>query len=336
MPAPPIHPNANDPVYEIKRRAASSRPMTSEAALDMQRKPAFVSFSSEDPFAYRGGAAGMYFPEGSEMPEGQPEQQIQVWANPAWLSSNAEDTMAHEFAHKRYYEDLSPVTRVIYEKRAPQIWGRSEHAYEPGTYRYLQGQYDSFRGEGVPPNEVYAEAVEITPEGRVPAHDLPYDVRERYYPGFFTPKPEPSPYEGAYQPSGWEGQASLYPVRNPWTRAEGEAGAPYDELKSYAFWEAMPPQYPTPYRPYGMPSEEELMRKYTNGSPFARMIGRINTLGGIQPVEQLAPPMGPEIRPRGIGYETPAEIREQEVMGLPWNRWEQERELYRIPYALAG
>lgn len=176
----PVYIAPTNPVQDLKRRTAIKYQLTPEATVDLYNTPTQVSYAPGDPRPNTEGLLGTYRGQPAPIGGGATSGEMWVWGPSAY--NNPEQTMMHEFAHKRYYEN-GLIPRKDWEWTA-------RDAMTPGalpTYEALYGP----RQEWNSPHEAYSY------QAQAPWEMSP-DMRERYYPGIWqqdisAPPPPPRP-----------------------------------------------------------------------------------------------------------------------------------------------
>lgn len=175
---PPLaspHPNVS-PVYEVKRQAAVSGAMTPAATADLYNTPTTVHYTQEPPLGE--GVGGRYHWGGAALPLlGTGQGRMEIWRPGDW---NTDETVRHEYLHKRYFEDMDPVDRVRwlldYQRVEPETVERQmveSNVYDLGGWRERIPNTHNVR-----PSESYAWT------GDDPTRLTP-DERTLYYPGVY-------------------------------------------------------------------------------------------------------------------------------------------------------
>lgn len=198
-PTPPISPNPNSPTHQLKRDTLRENPYTEEAASKMMRTPVNYDLGTPDK-----GYFGKYFgnaPQSYRLANSSPgtigvNRRVQLpidiaeqnnrsvfYENP---SGGPTDTLAHEFGHKWYYEDLAPRVRnewgrdyenIMGEDYAPvseSYWGEGGPVPEPRVQSAITRMVHG-PGANRQPSEMYAEW----------SSEKPGSVPEQYYPGLY-------------------------------------------------------------------------------------------------------------------------------------------------------
>lgn len=199
-PTPPISPNPNSPTHQLKRDMLRENPYTKEAASDVMRTPVNydmgVSPIEKEPYW------GKYTPRPASYPNLQKWREgdldinkyisIDVGDRRAYAQNDPPSTLSHEYTHKRYFEDLDPVTR--------QTWALSHRNIMGEDFPKMEKEYwgidEPEKSWADPIRQVFGmgyinrEPVEMYAQW---AESRGNQVPEEFYPGQFRPPEPPRP-----------------------------------------------------------------------------------------------------------------------------------------------
>ena len=176
LPTPPlpVYRPMVDPVVDLKQETAREYNFAPQATEELYQTPVHVYRIGEQPKPEYGKWSGLYW--GSE---DKPGGRIDVWSPPRDPSKSVVPTLAHEYGHKWYSENLS---RNLRDQYLADIAGK-----QPAGFPMV------FAREH--PNEMYAEGVAAqgSPSYRggysVDASAMSRDPWLRYYPGLYNSPP---------------------------------------------------------------------------------------------------------------------------------------------------